>query len=556
MSGAELPDPIAEGSLASRPFAHLLLFIQQRGLNGTLVLWQEEGAKQTKRGQDRLRFERGRAVAARFVYPGSTFERSMLQLFTRVHAPYAFYDRDLVGTGAAVLTSAIEPAAMIAASLRGAAREDAIDAVLRRLGQTFIRIQSDANLTALGLNAREKNFVDLIRADATTADRLVQISGDERSARRLLYLLTITRCIESFKRDEESEGEEHGDSKFGPVSIPHGTSEAPPFASIPPASGAATRPRTPVAPARTSTRPGASSRPPRARRDSKRPPSKRPAAPDQAPPVPSDLSPELAARWKEVATFANKLDKMTYFEMLDIKQTVKGADISTAYLSKVKTWHPDRLPKELAALRPSADRIFHHLTKAKEILSDKEERNTYLRNVAEGGGTPESERQVSAIIESAMAVQRAEVMLKQSDWQSALDLARDAQELSPDNGESLAIEAWARFQLQRCEAPYGEILTLLERAATLNKNSQKAHYYRGVVLQRTGDDAKAIAEFQKVIAINPRHTEAMRQVRVANMRGGGSKKKTTKKDDGGFLSKLFGGDTKSKSKSKSKSKKR
>ncbi len=551
MPGAELPEPIAEGSLASRPFAHLLLYVQQRELNGTLVIWAEQGSNPDKKGQDRLRFENGKAVAGRFVHGGSTFERSMLPLFTRVHAPYAFYDRDLVGTGASVLTSNIEPAALIAASLRGAAREDAIDAVLRRLGQMFVRIRKDADLESLGLNAREKNFVELIRADATTAAQLVQISGDERSARRLVYLLTITRCIEPFKKDD---GGADGKSKFGPVSVPPGAmgaSDPPPFASIP-APGAPRGLTNPPPDVRLSNRPGggAASLPPSggasAKPNSSKPPraSKRAAAPDKAPPPPKGLSPELTARWKEVADFADNLDTMNYFEMLEVKTTIKASNVTDAYFTKVKKWHPDRLPKELAALKPFADLIFHHLTKAKDTLTDEDDRGVYQRNVAEGGGTPESERQVSAIIESAMAVQRAEVLLKQSDWQGALALAEEAQDLSPDNGESLAIEAWCRFQLQHGKTPYDAILNLLKRSIELNKNSQKAHFYRGMVLQRKGDDQRAMEEFERVIAINPRHTEAMRQVRVAKMRGGESKKK----NDGGFLSKLFGSDTKGKGK--------
>ncbi|MBW2462811.1 MAG: DnaJ domain-containing protein, partial [Deltaproteobacteria bacterium] len=447
--------------------AHLLLYVQQRELNGTLVIWAEQGTHPDKKGQDRLRFENGKAVAGRFVQAGSTFARSMLPLFNRVHAPYAFYDRDLVGTGASVLTSEIEPSALIAASLRGAAREDAIDAVLRRLGQMFVRIRKDADIEALGLNAREKNFVDLIRADATTAAQLVEISGDERRARRLIYLLTITRCVESFKKDDD--GGVDGTNKFGAVSVPPGSkrpSETPPFSSIPaPGGGSGSVPRG----GRASARPNVSE-PPRA--------SQRPSAPDKTPPPPKGLSPELSARWKEIGDFADNLDTMNYFDMLGVKSTIKGSAVTDAYFAKVKKWHPDRLPKELAALKPFADMIFHHLTRAKDTLSDEEDRAVYQRNVAEGGGTPESERQVSAIIESAMAVQRAEVLLKQSDWGGALTLAEEAQELSPDNGESLAIEAWCRFQLQHGKAPYDAILELLKRSIEVNKNSQKAHFYR------------------------------------------------------------------------------
>ena len=144
-----------------------------------------------------------------------------------------------------------------------------------------------------------------------------------------------------------------------------------------------------------------------------------------------------------------------------------------------------------------------------------------------------------------MALQRAEVLLKQRDWQGALALAQEAGALSPEDGEALAIEAWCRFQLQQGKGPYDEVLALLERATALNANSQKAHYYRGVILQRKGDDHDAMAEFERVIAINPRHTEAMRQVRIAKMRSSVDSSKKQDGSAGGFLSKLFGGDGKS-----------
>ncbi len=543
MGAAELPDPIAEGTLASRPFAHLLLYVLQQRMNGTLVIWPEEGT--ATRGQDRVRFTEGKPVAGRFVQRGSSLERSMLPLFTRVNAPYAFYEVDLVGAGDGVLTSNVEPLELITASLRGAARDDAIDAVLRRLGQLKLRIRTGANLGALGLGDKEKQFVELIRAEPTDAADLIQTSGNERIARRLLYLLTITRCIEPFTPSDDTDREVTGQHRSpgattgrhraitGPdeaARVRHSSSPSMRASNPPGRFSSRPGPRHSDRPHRMSSRPGVGSD--RPRRISSRPgqSGEHLGAP---PPVPPELADELKGRWKEVADFVVAVDTMNYFEMLEISKNDKGQAVRDAYFEKAKIWHPDRLPPELMPLREFADVIFYHLTKAKDTLTDEGKRRDYIRSVEAGGGTPESARQVNAIVESAMAMQRAEVFLKRHDWQGALDLAEEAAELNPEDPDSMAMKAWCLFQLSRGKPPFDEQMTLLDGAIERNENHEKAHYYRGMVLKRMGDDKQALRCFRRVININPRHTEAMREVRLANMR--------KKKDDGGFLSKLFGG---------------
>jgi curved DNA-binding protein CbpA len=544
MGAAELPEPIAEGTLASRPFAHLLLYVLQQRMNGTLVIWPEEGAGAPKRGQDRVRFVEGKPVAGRFVQRGSSVERSMLPLFTRVNAPYAFYEADLVGSGDGVLESNVEPLELITASLRGAARDDAIDAVLRRLGQLKLRIRTGANLEALGLGDKEKQFVELIRAEPTDAADLIQTSGNERVARRLLYLLTITRCIEPFTPSDDNGREVTGQhrspgattGRHRAITGPHEAvrvrrhSSSPAMRASTPPGRFSSRPgaRTSERPGRVSSRPGSD----RARRISSRPGGSGEFV-GAPPPPPPELSDELTQRWKEVADYVVAVDSMNYFEMLEITKNDMGQAVRDAYFEKAKKWHPDRLPPELMPMREFADVIFYHLTKAKDTLTDAGKRKDYIKSVEAGGGTPESARHVNAVVESAMAMQRAEVFLKRHDWQGALELAEEAAELNPEDADAMAMKAWCLFQISRGKPPFDEQLDLLEAAIERNENHEKAHYYKGMVLKRKGDDKQALRCFRRVININPRHTEAMREVRISNMR--------KKKDDGGFLSKLFGG---------------
>ncbi|HJL30287.1 MAG TPA: hypothetical protein RMI62_14515, partial [Polyangiaceae bacterium LLY-WYZ-15_(1-7)] len=146
---ANAPQPVAQGKLDKTPLAHVILAVVDRGLDGTLAVWRDDGA----RGQDRLLFQDGRIVGARLLEPAATLERGLLPLFFRKAAPYAFYPADLVGD--AGTAGDIDVFALLAASLRGGARKEVIDAVLGRYGEHKLRVRKGAPLERYGFVPKE-----------------------------------------------------------------------------------------------------------------------------------------------------------------------------------------------------------------------------------------------------------------------------------------------------------------------------------------------------------------------------------------------------------------
>ena len=55
------PEPIATGTLAKTPLPHLLVYLDQKKLSGTLALWPDDPESQT--GQDRVLLLKGKPVA-------------------------------------------------------------------------------------------------------------------------------------------------------------------------------------------------------------------------------------------------------------------------------------------------------------------------------------------------------------------------------------------------------------------------------------------------------------------------------------------------------------
>ncbi|MFW6197649.1 MAG: hypothetical protein ACOC5B_02175, partial [Myxococcota bacterium] len=142
------PQPVAEGTLARTPLAHVLVNITLRRMSGTLAVWPDPGpGGEAPRGQDRVRFEYGVAVAVRPRSAVSAIDPALRALFAREQAPYAFFEADLVGSGPEVLEGRVDPYALVADVLRGSAGAPFIDAVLERLGSASLRLRPDAPVT-------------------------------------------------------------------------------------------------------------------------------------------------------------------------------------------------------------------------------------------------------------------------------------------------------------------------------------------------------------------------------------------------------------------------
>ena len=550
---ANAPQPVAQGKLDKTPLAHVILAVVDRGLDGTLAVWRDDGA----RGQDRLLFQDGRIVGARLLEPAATLERGLLPLFFRKAAPYAFYPADLVGD--AGTAGDIDVFALLAASLRGGARKEVIDAVLGRYGEHKLRVRKGAPLERYGFVPKERAFLELLRAEPQSFQELLRRYGDAKVVRRTLYLLAITKSLEVFegefaRRSLTEVAHEAGD-RFADLTktmAAHAKaaqarrSQAPKApAASPPAAGGADFSDLPTLEDPPPSGPAAAAPAPE-------PPAKqkRRSGPEPAPPPPKGLKDELVARWVEIADYAETIDGQNYFEMLGVATSAGEDAVRDAYFAKVKKWHPDRLAPDLMPLKPWADRIFHHLTEASNVLSDAEQRGSYLKSVQGGGGTPAAQRELDAVLTAAMEFEKVEVFVRRKDWGKALRLLEEILETAPDEADYPATKGLILFKQHgtTTKARVDEALQWLDRALELNERNERALVTKAQILQRTGDAAAALELFRKVLDVNPKNLDAQRQVRLADMRGtsGGSPSKPPKgkkgKDEaeGGFLSKLFG----------------
>ncbi len=489
MTGAsQLPEPLAQGDLSRTPFAHLLLYVQKHALEGSLVVWQPE-AGEARPKQDRILFDAGVPVAGRLLEPASRLERGMLPLFARDSGPYAFYEHvDLVGGGDGVRTGRVDVLPLITASLRGSSRDDVVRQVCAGFGEARLRIEKGVELEAFGLLPEERAFVDLLRAEPMPVAKLVALSPlPPRMAERLVYLLAITKSVAPW------EGE-----------------AAKPAREEPTAQAAA-------------------------------------ATDASVPPPPSGLSREHGALWQEIAQRMVAIEDENYFEMLGVPRDAPASAVQKAYFNQVKKWHPDRVPAELAALRPHVETVFRYLTRAQETLCDESKRGPYLATVQDGGGTPAAEKRLGQIVQAAMEFRKVEVLLRRRDYTDALKILDEIIAVNDEEPDYHAARGWVLFQLHPNDPMMrAAALASVDRALSLTEKHDKAHYYRGMMLQRAGKSPEAAEAFRRAAQINPKNIEAVRMVRIADMRGTESPPPPDDAGGGGakkdsLFGKLFGG---------------
>lgn len=225
------------------------------------------------------------------------------------------------------------------------------------------------------------------------------------------------------------------------------------------------------------------------------------------------LRKSVESRFTQVAQGQN------HFELLGLPRTASGDEVKTAFISLVKTFHPDRLPPALSDLSAQMTAVFEAIREAHDILYDENRRKKYLVTlqqqeeiaIAAGGLEPEE------------LYRKGEASLKRRDLRTAEQCFEAAHAKSP-KAVYLAAQAWAIYldANRKDDAPRAKRMIL--DALKMDSSCDRAHYQLGVIARVDGDLDKAERHFREASRHNPRHTEANQELRLIEMRKKGLSK--------------------------------
>jgi curved DNA-binding protein CbpA len=527
------PKPTANGTLAKTPLLHLLLYAMEKKLSGTIELFAPDKRSAV------LLFGKGEPIKVRtsdqVVYLGQVLvelglldderlSRSLADLAkqkaagTKLHGAllvetgaidtaklraglaeqigrklrhaagmpadtaYAFYeDFDALGDWGGHDSIGVDPVPYLWGMLREYTPWEHVNAALAKVVASPLRLTRGADVGRLGLAQEESAAADLLRLRPLRAAELAKTASlNERTAQLLAYLLLVTKQVDVL----------------------------PPVESMPPSGRRPSTPPPPISMGMKTSTPRVSSAP--------LPPK------SLAPPAPATLSPEVAARWKEITDRVASIDRADYFMMLDVARDATHDDVETAFFALAKRWHPDRLPPELAPVRDQCSRVFARMSEAHTTLADEEQRARYMKLLAEGSGSPEMQETVAKVIEASQNFQKAEVLLKRNDLVQAEAYCKQALDADPGQADYMAMYAWLaalKPENQSAEKTL-ESIRALDRAVNISNRCEKAYFWRGMLYKRLGKNDLAAKDFKRVVDLNPRNIDAAREVRLHQMRGG------------------------------------
>jgi len=207
-----------------------------------------------------------------------------------------------------------------------------------------------------------------------------------------------------------------------------------------------------------------------------------------------------------------------YFEALGLTRQCGSAEVRRAYYRLAKEYHPDRflgsgLSQEMSN---KINEMFQYVTQAYTVLSNPKNCAEYLDELVNG---PKKTLNINQVIEAETAYQEGRTFLKNRRFNAAAKQLQRAIELSPEEPEYLTHYAWALFKSAPEQSDkQNRALEVLLASRELNPGLDLTHLYLGHIYQGQGKERPAEKSFELAVQANPHCTEALRELRLLNLR--------------------------------------
>jgi DNA-binding response OmpR family regulator/tetratricopeptide (TPR) repeat protein len=207
-----------------------------------------------------------------------------------------------------------------------------------------------------------------------------------------------------------------------------------------------------------------------------------------------------------------------YFEALGISRESSAGEVRRAYYKMAKEYHPDRflgsgLSKEMST---KVREMFQYITQAYTVLSNPETCADYLEELVHGS---KKSIDINQVIEAESCYQEGRALLKIRRFAAAAKHLKRSLELSPEEPEYMTSYAWALFKSDPDKnAIQQQALEVLLASRELNPGLDQTHLFLGHVYQAQNKERQAEKSFEMAVQANPNCTEALRELRLINLR--------------------------------------
>jgi tetratricopeptide (TPR) repeat protein len=239
-----------------------------------------------------------------------------------------------------------------------------------------------------------------------------------------------------------------------------------------------------------------------------------PPTPSRPAPSPEALSSPTSAEEAlrgALLAIAPRAREKDYFARLGIPDTAGKDEVKRAFLAIARQFHPDRFASP--ALRDLAEVVkdfFTAVNEAYDTLADDRRRAEYLATRKVGAGA--TREQVEA---ARLDFEKAEACLRTRDFARARGFYESAVRADPRPEHQAALAFALLADPQRKDRDRAR--ALLEEA-TKDPRCDRAAYVAGILARDEGDDGRAERMFRAALQANPRHADAVRELRAVEVR--------------------------------------
>lgn len=522
----------ASGSLAEKPLAHLVVYVLERRLTGSLELAKTDGSQAAtvvfcggqvarvktsasvaflgallyelgvidsgeldasllalskgNKLHGQILLERGSITEAQLA--GALHEqtlRKVTHLFGfGQEATYTYHDDvDLIPSWGPLEPSLVDPTPALWRGVRDHPDVEQVRRIIGGLGSQRLRLTSAASIDRFRFLPDEQVVVESLGIKAMTVGELRALGVvPPKTMALLLYTLLITKQVELLEAAPPvAETSRSGTHR---LAVPNPRIVG---ASSSPAVGAAGRPPVSI------------------------PASHPPSIPASA---------ESTGRARFIRERARAIQHEDYFQRLGVARDATKEQIDREFAMLSSLWQPASLPPELEAVREDCARVFFALADAYETLTDPRKRGLYVDKLLLGQTLRYEPAADLAASGGKTPFEGAQRSLAAGDPERAERLAYAAHKAQPNEAAPLALVAWLEAQrpTNRSADATRVRIAMLDRAVLLDSDCAIALYYRAQLHARVENHRAAMSDLTRVVALEPNNIDAMRQLRIYHMR--------------------------------------
>jgi curved DNA-binding protein CbpA len=238
------------------------------------------------------------------------------------------------------------------------------------------------------------------------------------------------------------------------------------------------------------------------------------------------LNPEEKRLKEQFISASRAMGALNHYQFLGVQQGADDGAIRAAYVHLAREYHPDKIAGgnliHDAEAKDAVDGLFKRLGEAHKAIGTAEARARYDRELAMSSSAPSTAadgKRPRRPVEARNAYLMAETFLKKKEFKQAELHYRQAVMFDPDEPIIQTALAWCIYL--NTETPLdARLAESKKRLEELLKTARTGDvfYKYGRVLRDIGDEGGALRAFEKAVLLTPGHTDAQREVRLAQGR--------------------------------------